>query len=250
MNDLFSCGERDLPFTEHLEELRWRIIGIIAIFFFLCGIVFFNMDRIIALFMDPVNEYGIELYYFRPHEKLFTCLKIAIVTGMVLVIPFALVQLGFFLYPGLRKEEFRILLWAGVLIPLLFCTGVLFSWQILSPAVFRFFLNFSAGDRVLPLWGFGAYFSFLTGILLAGGVVFQMPLVVFLLVWSGLLSATAMSRIRGIVFLVCALIGALLSPPDVLSQVMLALPLYFLFEVSLGICVLREKIKERSEAEG
>ena len=244
MKFLFPEKETDLTFIGHLEELRWRIISVIFFFLVVVITIFYNLGRFIDLLKFPLAGYDIQLYYFRPHEKLLTYFKIAVLTGSVITLPFALMQTGLFISPGLKNKECRYLLLGGVMIPLMLFLGVIFSWYVLSPGVFRFFLDFSREDNVLPMWSFGSYFSFLAGLLLAGGMIFQIPFIVFIIISTGITTARSLSRIRAPVIILVAFLGALLSPPDILSQVLLALPMYLLFELSMLVGILLEKRKK------
>ncbi len=230
-------------FTDHLEELRCRILVVLAFFLAAFLFLFFTSGKLVAFLQAPLEGLGLSLYYFKPYEKFLTYMKLSFWGGLILSLPLAIVQAALFIYPALRREEIRFFLLALVAAPMLFITGTAFAYRVVAPAAFRFFLSFSPADNVLPFWGFGDYASFLFALMIASGTVFLLPLVLLFLVGTGLVSTRTLSRLRPWIILSIFLAAALLTPPDVVSQVLLGLPLYLLFEISLllGRALKREK---------
>ena len=223
----------DGEWTEHLDELRRRIITVLVIFAAASGVAFWRSDAIVFFLMNPVSRFGVKLYTFAPAEKFFTYLEISLWAGTVIAMPFALLQVGVFVWPGLRDKERTYTVAALSVIPILFAGGSALAYFYLSPIVMRFFLSFAGGDGVDSLWGLREYLKILFDIMLASGLVFQTPLVMLLLFAAGVTTPQKIARYRPHIALVIFFIAAVLTPPDVISQIALGIPLYLLFELSL-----------------
>ncbi|MBL3540253.1 twin-arginine translocase subunit TatC [Aminivibrio sp.] len=222
-------------YTDHLEVLRGKIISVLAFFCISAVLLFSFASSMAAFLLAPLEGLGVSLYYFRPYEKLLTYMRLAFWGGMVLTAPLALVQGWLFIRPALRRSEAKYLLVGGGIVPVLFAAGSAFAYRVIAPLALRFFLAFGEGDNILPLWGFGEYASFLFSLLLASGLVFQAPLLLLALLLSGAVSLRTVSRLRPWIILFIGLAAALLTPPDVVSQVLLGVPLYLLFELTLAV---------------
>ena len=227
--DLKNSGS----YTDHLEVLRGKIISVLVFFCLSAALLFFFAEATAGFLLAPLDGLGVSLYYFRPYEKLLTYMRLAFWGGMVLTLPLAFVQSWLFLRPALRGKEAKYLLIGGGIIPVLFASGAAFAYRIIAPLALRFFLAFGKGDNIQPLWGFGEYASFLFSLLLAAGALFQAPLLLLLLICTGIVSVQTISRSRPLIILFIGLAAALLTPPDVVSQILLGVPLYLLFELTL-----------------
>lgn len=223
----------DGEWTEHLEELRRRIIIVLIIFAAASGIAFRHSEAIVRFLMSPVSRFGVKLYTFAPAEKFLTYLEISLRTGAVIAMPFALLQIGVFVWPGLRDKERAYAAAALSVIPVLFAGGSALAYFYLSPVVMRFFLSFAGGDAVDSLWGLREYLKILFDIMLASGLACQTPLVMLLLFAVGATTPQKIARYRPHIALAVFFMAAVLTPPDVISQIALGVPLYLLFELSL-----------------
>ena len=220
-------------YADHLEVLRGKIISVLAFFCVSAVLLFSFAEATAAFLLAPLEGLGVSLYYFRPYEKLLTYMRLAFWGGMVLSAPLALVQGWLFVRPALRRNEAKYLLIGGGVVPVLFAAGAAFAYRVMAPLALRFFLSFSEGDNILPLWGFGEYAYFLFSLLLAAGVFFQVPLLLLALLLLGIVSLDSVVRLRPWIILLIGLAAALLTPPDVVSQVLLGVPMYLLFELTL-----------------
>lgn len=228
----------------HLDELRRRIICVLVVFFVttLCA---FTLSEYIAAFLTaPLASLGVKLYAFSPTEKFMAHLHISALTGLVFTLPFFLLQAGFFIWPGLRGAEKRYAAVAVIAVPVLFLAGAAAAYNFFAPVAMRFFLNFAAGDGVEPLWGLREYLSLLACLMLGAGIMLQMPLALLALFALGIASPQKIARQRPYAILLIFLLAAILTPPDVTSQIMLGIPLYLLFEATLlaGRLMRREKL--------
>ncbi|MDR0764974.1 MAG: twin-arginine translocase subunit TatC [Synergistaceae bacterium] len=226
-------GDSESEWTEHLDELRRRLIVVLVIFAAAAGAAFRYSDAIVFFLMNPVLKFGVKLYTFAPAEKFLAYLEISLWTGAVIALPFALLQIGVFIRPGLRDNERVYAAAALSVIPILFAGGAALAYFCLSPIVMRFFLSFAGGDAVDSLWGLREYLKILFDIMLASGLAFQTPLVMLLLFAVGATTPRKAARYRPHIALVIFFMAAVLTPPDVISQIALGVPLYLLFELSL-----------------
>jgi sec-independent protein translocase protein TatC len=138
-----------------------------------------------------------------------------------------------FIWPGLKGRERTCARFALVAVPALFAAGSAVAYRFFAPAVLNFFLSFGSGDGVEALWSFKEYLSLLAGLMLAVGIALQMPLVMLALFALGIASPRKVASARPYIVLLIFLLAAILTPPDVTSQVMLGAPLYLLFEATL-----------------
>jgi sec-independent protein translocase protein TatC len=238
-------GDSGSEWTEHLDELRRRIITVLVIFAIASGVAFWRSEAIVFFLMNPVSRLGLKLYTFAPTEKFLTYLEISIWTGVVIALPFAMLQIGVFIWPGLRDKERAYAAAALSVIPVLFAGGSALAYLYLSPIVMRFFLSFAGNDSVDSLWGLREYLKILFDIMLASGLVFQTPLVMLSLFAAGVTTPQKVSRFRPHIALVIFFIAGVLTPPDVISQLALGIPLYLLFELSLLLGrLIRRKPKD------
>jgi sec-independent protein translocase protein TatC len=221
--------------TEHLEELRRRIIAILAVFTAVTLPAFAFSEKLAAFLMAPVAALGVTLHTFNPAEKFLAYLNLAVWTGAIFSAPFCLLQIGLFVWPALKGKERRWTLVALLVVPVLFITGSGLAYRFLSPVVLRFFLRFASGDGIQPLWGFREYLSILYALMLAAGLLLQTPLLLLFSFVLGITTPKKIARFRPHIIFLIFLVAGICTPPDVISQVALGVPLYLLFELTLFI---------------
>ncbi len=204
--------------------------------FFAATLAAFAFAGEIASFLTaPLAHFQVRLYTFAPAEKFMAYLHLAAWTGLVATTPFFCLQAALFAWPGLRGRERRYAAATLAVVPALFFAGAAASYRLLAPVVFGFFLSFASGDGVTALWGFRQYLALLAGMMLATGLLLQMPLAMLALFATNLVSPEAVARTRPQAILLIFFLAAVATPPDVVSQVMLGIPLYLLFEATLFI---------------
>lgn len=243
-----------MPFTEHLEELRKRlIISAVAIGVgFLISYAF--KERIFELLMKPWLEalpkgQASKLIYTAPHEAFFTYLKVSFIAGFGLAVPVVLHQLWLFIAPGLYENERRYVIPVVFFSSLFFLGGALFGYFFVFPVGFQFFTSF-ANDYITPMISTKEFLTFSTRLLLGFGFVFELPIFAFFLAKLGLVNAAFLKRQRKVAVVVIFIIAAALTPgPDVFSQLMMAGPLLILYEVSVWIVHFFGKKVETEEVE-
>lgn len=227
--------EDKAPFTAHLEELRSRlIVSFIAVgvgFF----VAYFFKEKLFELLMKPLTDVMGEedkLIFTNLPEAFFVYLKTAFLAGIMAASPVILYEFWKFVAPGLYKKERRVLFPVVILCSFFFIGGALFGYFIVFPYGFKFFLGF-ATEFIRPLPSMKEYFSFASKLLIAFGVVFEMPLIITLFSRLGLISVDFLKKNRKYAILLFFIGAAILTPPDVITQIMMAVPLMFLYEISI-----------------
>ncbi len=232
------------PFTAHLEELRKRLITC----FIAVGIGFVLSygfkEKLFQILVQPlirVMEPGDTLIFTGLPEAFFTYLKVAFLAGLMVAAPVIIYQFWMFVAPGLYEKEKRVLLPIIFLSSIFFVGGSMFGYFIVFPWGFKFFLGF-ATENIRPLPSMKEYLSFSAKLLLAFGLVFELPLVLTFLTRLGLVSVDTLKKNRKYALLLFFAGAAILTPPDVVTQIMMAVPMMILYEISiLGARVFGKK---------
>ncbi|UCH22131.1 MAG: twin-arginine translocase subunit TatC [Deltaproteobacteria bacterium] len=227
--------EGKAPFTAHLEELRKRLITC----FIAVGIGFVASygfkEKLFQILVQPllkVMETGDTLIFTGLPEAFFTYLKVAFLAGIMLAAPVIIYEFWMFVAPGLYDREKRLLLPIIFLSTIFFVGGSLFGYFIVFPWGFKFFLGF-ATEHIRPLPAMKEYLGFSAKLLLAFGLVFELPLVITFLAKLGVVSVEFLKKNRKYALLLFFAGAAILTPPDVVTQIMMALPLMLLYEISI-----------------
>jgi sec-independent protein translocase protein TatC len=230
--------DKKMTLLEHLDELRLRILySLLA--WVICSIgAYFFTPAILRLFTSMINT---KLVFVNPTEALFAYLKIAMFVGFFVSLPIVLYQVLFFIIPGLKKDERK---WVLRLVPfavLLFFTGVLFAYFVLIPVSLRFFLSFGTSDLV-PMITIGGFISFVLTLLIICGVTFQTPMIILFLGLIGLVDSRILAEKRKYVIVFFFVLAAIATPtPDAFTQIIVTIPLLFLYEVSILLLRIIEK---------
>jgi len=229
-------NEKRMSFIEHLEELRSRIIKcIITVFVFSCISSLF-IKQILGYAVKPIGK----VVFISPQEAFFSYFILAFFIGLFLSSPIIIFQIWRFISAGLLKKERKYLL---IYIPisfLLFVGGVAFAFFVIFPTCIRFLLSFGT-DFLHPMITVSRYLSFMGMFLLGFGIVFQLPIVILFITQIGWVSTTVLRRNRKYAILLIVIISAVMTPsPDAFSQILMALPLVLLLEISIWLAVLVE----------
>ena len=230
----------EMPFLDHLEELRWRILwsGIALIIGSVIGYFVVTRLDIPSLLMLPIEPHlsGSRLVFIRPTDAFLITLKLSVVVGALLAFPVIVRQAWGFLSPALYERERRLVMPAAMAGVGLFLAGVWMAYLWVLPAVLRLMLS----DRFLgsafeAFITAGEYFRFATQVILAFGLVFQLPLVMVLLSALRLVSPRFFARNRHYAFVIGALVAAFVTPPDIFSMLLMMLPMVLLYEVGIVV---------------
>ncbi len=226
-----------MTMMQHFAELRRRILWMFLVFAMAVCVGWYVAPILQAILTAPLLSVwdGGALLYSGLSDGLMIRFSLALLVGLIVVIPVALWHAWAFMSPGLKPRE-RAFIWPiMVLSPILFVVGAAFAFWVLFPFVFKFFveLNTSTTVPVVMLPAARDYLSFAIGMMKVFGVAFQLPLILVLLNRVGVLSRARMVSMRRYAIVLIVVAAAVLTPPDVVSQVLLALPMWGLFEVSI-----------------
>jgi len=244
--------DEKIPFTSHLEELRKRLITSFVAIGVGAAVSFAFKEWLFGILVRPlvrVMEEGDTLIFTGLPEAFFTYLKVALLAGILVSSPIILYQFWMFVAPGLYTKERRMMMPIVLLSSFFFIGGALFGYFVVFPWGFKFFLGF-ATETIRPLPSMKEYFAFSAKLLLAFGLVFELPLVLTFLAKLGIVSVEFLKKNRKYALLLFFVGSAILTPPDVVTQVMMALPLMVLYEISIiGAKIFGKKKAETDEAE-
>jgi sec-independent protein translocase protein TatC len=241
-------NEEKQPFMGHLEELRKRLIvcAIAVGVGFVVSYLF--SEKLFQLLVSPLIEVmpaGERLIFTNLPEMFLTYLKVAFIAGAMLASPVIFYELWLFIAPGLYQKEKKLVIPFVIASTILFVGGSLFGYFVVFPFGFRFFMGFS-NEFVQALPSVKQYFAFSSRLLFAFGMVFELPVVIFFLARIGLVTADFLKRKRKYAILLSFVAGAILTPPDVITQVFMALPLILLYEISIVVAkIAGRKGKEK-----
>jgi sec-independent protein translocase protein TatC len=268
--------EKEMSFLEHLEELRWHVIrSLIAIFIFTIGAfitapwIFQNIIFAPARIDFPTFKWLCSLgHLFGSGDGL--CIKeiplkiqsrfmtgqfsmhiiSSFVMGFIISFPYVVWELWRFIKPGLYKREKNSSRGAVASISFLFITGVLFGYYIMSPIMIAFLANYRISDMISNEFDITSYVGTIVGVVFGSGLLFQLPVVMFFLTKVGIVTPTFLRKYRKHAIIIILIVGAIVTPTaDPLSQSLISIPLYLLYEISIIISagVVRTKLREEAE---
>ena len=231
------------PITEHLAELRRRLFWILLTMLLFAVAAFSYAEPIFLFLMDPavkaLGEQGARLQAIAPTETFFTYLKCALLAGFVCSLPVTFWQLWAFIAPGLYENERRAILPFVIVSTGLFVGGAVFGYTQVFPLVFEFLSGFSS-ELVEQAWTMREAFSVTTRLFLAFGVAFELPVLVFFLALTGIVTAAQLWRGTPYAVLGIFITAAVLTPPDFVSQILLAMPMLALYLLGVGVAFIFE----------
>lgn len=246
-------AEDDVPMSilGHLNELRRRLCRIVIIVI-LGFVAFYCVSEPLYDFLSaPLKACmpeGSKLIYTSPQGAFFTYMKVALVASLFGTSPFSFYQIWAFIAPGLYREEKKAVLPLAFFSSIFFLSGATFCFFLVFPIAFQFFMGF-ATETIVPMISVEEYLSFALKLLIAFGIVFEMPLFAYFLSRFGILSPDFMRRSRRYAILLIFVVAAILTPPDVFSQCLMAIPMLLLYEVSIYVSAVASKKKNGSNAE-
>jgi sec-independent protein translocase protein TatC len=230
-----ETGGTEQPLLAHLLELRGRVLrGLAGFFVVFLPLAYFSQD-IYALVSAPLVKLlpeGASMIATEVASPFFTPLKLAAVVAVAIAMPWLLYQLWAFIAPGLYKHERRLVVPLLASSTSLFYAGIAFAYFLVLPLVFGFFIKI-APEGVSVMTDINKYLDFVLGLFLAFGLVFETPVAIVLLVWTGFVTPATLAKRRDYVLVGAFVVAAVLTPPDVFSQLMLAIPAYLLYEVGI-----------------
>ena len=269
-----DTAKKEMSFIQHLDELRGHLFkSAIAIAIGAIIMAVYNTFIVKKILMGPTHKdfptYGI-LCKISQHIGLGSklCMEqinvqmqsttvagqfgvyfnIILIGGFILAFPYVFWQFWTFVRPALTKKELTnssgVIFWVS----LLFFTGTLFGYFVIAPYTINFFSNFSLDDNIENKWTIASYFNTIVPLIMGAGLAFQLPLVMFFLAKIGIVSASYLRRVRKYAIVIMLVLAGIITPPDMLSQIICTIPLMFLYEISILLCVKVEK-KRKLESE-
>ncbi len=243
--------EETQPLISHLLELRNRLMkALICVALVFCGLVYFAND-IYHLIASPLLEnlpQGSSMIATNVAAPFFTPIKLTAVTAVFLSVPYILYQIWAFVAPALYQHEKRLIYPLLFSSTILFYIGVAFAYYVVFPLVFGF-LTKTAPEGVAVATDISSYLDFVLTLFLAFGICFEVPVAIILLCWTGVTSTQSLKSKRPYIIVAAFIIGMLLTPPDIFSQTLLAIPMCLLFEVGLLVAKFYQPKEETHEVD-
>lgn len=266
-----AVEEKEMSFIDHLEELRWHIIRALGSIFIFAIIAFFNKSFVYGtLILGPskpgfwtyrmlcklatavnapdlcVKELNFTLMSREMTAQFTMHLTQSFIIGLVLAFPYAFWEIWRFVRPGLLPSEKTISKGAVFFVALLFFTGILFGYYIVAPLAINFLVNYQLDPSILNQFDISSYMSILVMTVLACGIMFQLPMVIYALSKLGIVTPAFMKTFRRHSYMVILIVAAIITPsPDVFSQLLVAIPLVILYEASIIISARVNKAREK-----
>lgn len=238
-----------MKLTGHLKELRTRLVVCLLALFAAIIVGIGLAPKLVEHLLDLGKVYGYQYVYLAPQELLLQYMSVALVFGLVVTMPLILYQVWAFARPGLTKRENRVFVCALIFGSICFCVGVYFAYRIMLPTMLLFLSTLETSAQVSAAISVQNYISFLLTIFIIFGGVFELPVLSVVLDAVGILKAAWMKKVQRYVIVVSFVLSALITPPDVVSQVMVAIPIMGLYELSIILCTLVEKMRRKKPGE-
>ncbi|MFT9494879.1 twin-arginine translocase subunit TatC [Anaerosolibacter sp.] len=235
--------EKNLTLVEHLAELRKRIIYSALLFILAVGFCYSFVKIIVKDIIDLARN--VEFVFIAPAELLMSYIKISVIGGLIISAPFLIFQVWLFVIPGLKNKEKRLIFFSLLLGSIFFITGVAFAYFVVVPTMLVFFMGFQM-DAIRPMLSFNSYLSFVLSTIFTFGTIFELPILMVLLSRFGILKVSFLKENRKFIILIIFVFAAILTPPDVISQIILAGPMILLAEIGIFLSGLVEKKRENS----
>ncbi len=247
--------EKEMSFLEHLEELRWHIVRSLVSILFFATIVFLFKDFVFnQIILAPKQSSFVtyrffcglaELTCFSPPEfnimprelgeQFFTHLKVSIWLGIIISFPYIFWEFWRFIKPGLYPNEKKATKGVVFICSFLFLLGVLFGYYVISPFAVTFLAGYSISSEVISSPSLASYVNYMTMFTLPTGLIFELPIVIFFLSRIGLVTPELMRQYRRHAIVMILVVAAIITPPDVVTQFLIGIPVFFLYEISIRI---------------
>ena len=248
-----DATQKEMPFLDHLEELRWRlmwILGAMAVGIMIAFVLVVKYD-VISVLSRPILPFlqGRKLVYTHPGDPFSIAMTASLAIGTIIALPVILYQVWAFLAPALHEHERRLAVPIVVGAAALFAAGVSLSHFVILPITLKFLAGFQAGS-LEPMITASEYFSFAISMSLAFGAVFELPIAILALTALGIVNPKMLSNFRRHALILSVVASAFITPgADIVSLVAMAVPLYFLYEMSIVLSAMVVRRRERRAAE-
>lgn len=259
--------EKEMSFIDHLEELRWHLIRAVVSVAVFTVIAFMSKEFVYGTLILGPSKVDFWTYRMMCALSDITCIdKInfklqsrlmtgqftmhmlsSLVIGVICAFPYTFWEIWRFIRPGLYPQEQKAASGATFFVSLLFMLGILFGYYVISPLSIQFLANYQLDPSISNEFDIVSYISTLTTLVLATGLMFQLPMVAFFLAKVGLISPAFMREYRRHAIVIVLIISAIITPPDVISQILIAMPLMLLYEISIWVVAVTEKRNREAE---
>ena len=247
--------DKEMSFLDHLEELRWHLLRSLAAIMVFAIIIFFNIKYItdnivfwtfrpdfplhqwLCAFRDSLcfEEMPVKLITIKPYEQFIKSITLSFIGGLICSFPYFFWEMWRFIRPGLHDNERQHTRGTVFVSSLLFFAGVAFAYFIIVPFAVQFLANYTISDQVDNQWTFGEVITMVVRLVLAGGIMFELPIVIYFLSKAGLVTPETLKKYRRHAIVVLLLLSAVITPPDITSQILIFIPLYLLYQFSIWI---------------
>jgi len=235
--------KKEMSFLEHLEELRKRVIRCLFFIIIFSIVAYFFSEKIINFVSKPIPH----LYFMSPTEAFAIRIKLSLIVGVIVSVPVIFYQAWQFVVPGFLEKEVKLVIPVVISSTVFFIAGAAFCFFLVLPVGMKFLLGFGT-EKLSPLIKVTDYINFISYMTLAFGAVFELPVLSFFLAKIGVISAPTLRKGRRYAVVVILILAAALTPgPDIFSQLMLAGPLYVLYEISIIVVMITRKKKSRDD---
>lgn len=253
-----SNPEKEMTFWDHLDELKGTLVHCIVAIFAIAVVGLIFKEQLFAFILAPTRpefiiydilgwKGGMDLINTDVSAQFFVHLRASIIAGVILAFPYIVYQVWKFIAPALYDNEIKSVREAMLLSAVLFYIGVLVGYYFVLPVCIQFFMNYTVSDEILNTITISSYMSLFTSMVLLIGIVFEFPAVVLVLSQLGILGKKTLKKGRRYAVIAILVISAFITPSDPFSMLVLALPLYVLYEFSILIC--KEKAEDTEEEE-
>lgn len=236
--------ERNLTLVEHLAELRNRIIYMAAVFV-AAVLLSYNFSEILVTDMIGIVP-DISFVFISPAELLLSYIKIAVIIGLSVSSPFLIMQVWLFVSPGLEKKERRTMLFSLLFGGVFFILGAVFAYVVVLPLILEFFMGFQV-EGIEEMISFSSYLSLIVNTVLSFGLIFELPSIMVIMTRFGIVKVRFLRKNRKYIILVIFVVAAVLTPPDIISQTLLALPMILLFELGIFLSRIVERKRDKED---
>ncbi len=270
-----NSAEKEMSFLDHLEELRWHlirstlavvIVGVVAFFFksFIFDVLIFGPSKpdfaTYRLFCDISRALGMEAFCFqempfniqsRTMSGQFSAhMWTSIYAGFIIAFPYILYEFWRFISPGLKENERKTSRGFIFFASILFFLGVLFGYYVVTPLSINFLGSYQVSPEVINQFDIGSYISLVRTSVLACGIMFELPIIIYILTKIGLVNPEGLRKYRKFALIIVLTVSAIITPPDVASQIIVAIPILILYEISIFISkmVIKNQKKESATA--
>lgn len=239
------------PLIEHLIELRGKLLRSVVVILVAFLALYPFSNELYLIVSEPLRALlppGTQMIATEVASPFLAPFKLTLVTALFAAIPYVLYQVWSFIAPGLYQHEKKIAMPLLASSVILFYSGAVFAYYVVFPLIFAFFTSAGPTD-IAVMTDINSYLNFVLKLFFAFGVAFEIPVATFILVWTGITTVEALSEKRPYVVIFCFVIGMLLTPPDVISQTLLAVPMWLLFELGILMSRLVKRSAEKSKDE-